>query len=132
MCIIKGEFLSTGYAVQAPGTPVSDVSSMLVQKSRYFVRSGYVRRRKVTYYDNVYSYNHTQYVYTPFSSVVPAEYFVMDDTGCLAVAPIVLDITDAMRERLYGADTGVTALLYGQYCERIKARDGREGFSGVH
>ena len=55
-------------------------------------------RRKVEYYDNVYCYNHTQYVYTPFASDVPAEYFVVDETGCLAIAPIVLDITDAMRE----------------------------------
>lgn len=107
-------------------------ADMLVTMSRYFVRSGYVRRRKVEYYDNVYCYNHTQYVYTPFASNVPAEYFVVDETGCLAIAPIVLDITDAMRERLYGADVGMTALLYGQYCERIRARDGREGFSGIH
>lgn len=107
-------------------------ADMLVKESRYFVKDGKVRTRKVEYYDNVYSYNHTQYVYTPFSSVVPEKYFVIDETGCLAVAPIVLDITDAMRERLYGADLGTTALLYGQYCERIRAKNGKEGFSGIH
>ncbi|MDO5379203.1 MAG: M23 family metallopeptidase, partial [Clostridia bacterium] len=53
-------------------------------------------------------------------------------SGTLAVAPIVLDITDAMRERLYGGDIGETAMFYGQYCERIKDKAGRIGFSGIH
>ena len=44
----------------------------------------------------------------------------------------MLDITDAMREALYGSDVGETALYYGQYCDRIRGRDGKVGFSGVH
>lgn len=111
---------------------IAGPSDLITEKSRYFVRSGYVRRRKVEYYDNVYCYNHKEYVYTPFSSDVPEEYFVVDSTGVLAIAPLVLDITDAMREALYGGDVGITGMLYGQYCERIKARDGRIGFSGIH
>lgn len=118
--------------VEADDAQADVDTSMLTTASRYFVRSGYVRRRKVTYYDNVYCYNHKEYVYTPFASEIPSKYFVTDETGCLAIAPIVLDITDAMRERLYGADVGTTALLYGQYCERIQASDRREGFSGIH
>ncbi|MBQ8094693.1 MAG: M23 family metallopeptidase [Clostridia bacterium] len=100
---------------------------------RWFVNSyRNVRSVKVSYYDNVYAYNHGEYALTPFSSAVPAEYFVKDSNGTLAVAPIVMDITDAMRIRLYGADFGETALLYGQYCERIKGKNGKSGFSGVH
>lgn len=52
--------------------------------------------------------------------------------GTLAIAPIVLDITDAMRERLYGADVGEAALYYGQYCERKKDRKGVWGYTGIH
>ena len=44
----------------------------------------------------------------------------------------MLDITDAMRERLYGADVGETALYYGQYCEREKDRKGVWGYTGIH
>lgn len=100
---------------------------------RWFVnRYRYVRSVKVSYYDNVYANNHGEYGLTPFSSDVPAEYFVKDSNGRLAVAPIVLDITDAMRVRLYGSDVGETVLLYGQYCERIKGKGGKTGFSGVH
>lgn len=90
------------------------------------------RGATVTYYDNVYAYNHGDYALTPFDSHVPAEYFVVDETGAYAVAPIVLDITDAMRVALYGEDIGETAMFYGQYCERIVGKKGREGFSGVH
>ena len=100
---------------------------------RWFVnRYGYTRGRNVRYYDNVYAYNHGDYYLTPFASKVPAEYFVMDADGILAVAPIVLDITDAMRIDLYGLDQGETAMLYGQYCERIGDGKGHVGFSGVH
>ena len=69
---------------------------------------------------------------TPFASSVPEAYFVTDETGTLALAPIVLDITDAMRERLYGADIGETAMYYGQYCQREKDRKGRTGYTGIH
>lgn len=77
----------------------------LTTQSRWFVNQyRYTRTRKVTYYDDVYAVNHGAYGLTPFASTVPAEYFVMDNSGTLAVAPIVLDIADAMRERLYGGD----------------------------
>ena len=105
----------------------------VVSEYRWFVNSyKYVRTRKVTYYDNVYAYNHGKWGLTPFDSNVPAEYFVRDEDGNFALAPIVLDITDAMREALYGSDIGETALYYGQYCDRIRGRDGKVGFSGVH
>ena len=105
----------------------------VVSEYRWFVNSyKYVRTRKVTYYDNVYAYNHGKWGLTPFDSNVPSEYFVRDEDGNFALAPIVLDITDAMREALYGSDIGETALYYGQYCDRIRGRDGKVGFSGVH
>ena len=105
----------------------------LTTEYRWFTNSyRYTRSRKVTYYDNVYAYNHGEYYLTPFASDVPAEYIVEDENGSYAVAPIVLDITDAMRERLYGGDLGETAMFYGQYCERIRDKAGRLGFSGIH
>ena len=100
---------------------------------RWFVGSNrVVRDRKVTYYDGVYAYNHGNWGLTPFDSTVPAEYFVKDEDGAFALAPIVLDITDAMREHLYGADEGETILYYGQYCDRIRGDRGKVGFSGIH
>lgn len=111
--------------------PQSDIQT--TTEYRWFVNSyRYTRGRTVTYYDNVYAVNHGEYGLTPFASDVPAEYFVIDAEGTYAVAPIVLDITDAMRERLYGSDIGETAMLYGQYCERIRDKAGRTGFSGIH
>jgi len=105
----------------------------VVTEYRWFVNSyRYVRTRKVTYYDNVYAYNHGNWGLTPFDSKVPAEYFVRDEDGNFAIAPIVLDITDAMREALYGGDFGETALYYGQYCDRVRGRGGKVGFTGVH
>ena len=100
---------------------------------RYFVNQ-YRNARivKVSYYDNVYAYNHGEYSLTPFASTVPSEYFVKDSNGTLAVAPIVLDITDAMRIRLYGEDIGETALLYGQYCEKLNSKSHKTGYSGIH
>ena len=105
----------------------------VVREYRWFVNSyKSVRGRTVTYYDNVYAYNHGNYGLTPFDSTVPAEYFVKDEDGNLALAPIVLDVTDAMRTALYGGDFGETALFYGQYCDRIRGKGGKVGFSGVH
>ena len=102
-------------------------------KYRWFVNKyRYTRGRTVTYYDNVYAYNHGKYYETPFDSNVPAEYFVVDELGTYALAPIVLDITDAMRVALYGGDFGETVMFFGQYCERIRDKAGRVGFSGVH
>lgn len=100
---------------------------------RWFVGSNkVVRDRKVTYYNDVYAYNHGNWGLTPFAYDVPAEYFVKDEDGTFALAPIVLDITDAMRERLYGGDEGETILYYGQYCDRIRGNGGKTGFSGIH
>lgn len=105
----------------------------LTEEYRWFVSSyKSVRGRTVTYYDNVYAYNHGEYYLTPFDSKVSPEYLTIDESGAYAVAPIVMDITDAMRVRLYGADVGETSMYYGQYCERIVGSKGREGFSGVH
>ena len=105
----------------------------VVKEYRWFVNEyKTVRGRTVTYYKDVYAYNHGDWGLTPFDSTVPAEYFVKDEEGTFALAPIVLDITDAMREALYGGDYGETALYYGQYCERIRGTAGRVGFSGVH
>ena len=105
----------------------------VTEEYRWFVNKyNNTRGRTVRYYDNVYAYNHGSYVLTPFDSTVPAEYFTVDEYGTYAVAPIVLDITDAMRVALYGADEGETYLLYGQYCERVGDGKGHVGFSGIH
>ena len=119
--------------VQAETTAESQHNLTVTTKYRYFISQyRYIRERKVSYFDNVYAYNHGEYSLTPFDSTVPEEYFVTDEGGTLAIAPIVLDITDAMRERLYGADVGETALYYGQYCERKKDRKGVWGYTGIH
>ena len=100
---------------------------------RSFIYKNDVRRdKKVAYYDNVYAVNHGEYLLQPFSADVPAEYLVDDAPGAYALSPIVLDVTDALRARLYGADVGETALYYGQYCERVENRAGDWGFSGIH
>ena len=114
-------------------TPEPTHNLKVTKKYRWFINSyRYIREVQVSYFDNVYAYNHGEYMLTPFASTVPEEYFVTDETGTLAIAPIVLDITDAMRERLYGADVGETAMYYGQYCQREKDRKGRSGYTGIH
>ena len=120
-------------SVQAEATAEPQHNLKVTTKYRYFISQyHYIRERKVSYFDNVYAYNHGEYSLTPFASTVPEEYFVTDESGTLAIAPIVLDITDAMRERLYGADVGETALYYGQYCQREKDRKGVWGYTGIH
>ena len=125
-------------AVQAPAaepTAAAPVQTELeiTEEYRWFVNKyNNTRGRTVRYYDNVYAYNHGEYYLTPFASTVPADYFVVDASGAYAVAPIVLDITDAMRAALYGADQGETYMLYGQYCERVGDGKGHVGFSGIH
>lgn len=105
----------------------------VVKEYRWFVNQyKTVRGRTVTYYKDVYAYNHGDWGLTPFDSTVPAEYFVKDEEGTFAIAPVVLDVTDAMRTALYGGDHGETALYYGQYCDRIRGTANRVGFSGVH
>lgn len=119
----------------APAEPqtVGVPAAGLTTKYRWFVNQyDNVRGVTVTYYDNVYAVNHGEYGLTPFSDAVPAEYFIVDEEGYYAVAPIVLDIADAMRTRLYGGDVGELGMLYGQYCDRVRGKKGRVGFSGVH
>ena len=113
--------------------PGSEQTLRVTEEYRWFVNE-YKNTRGVTvrYYDNVFAPNHGEYGLTPFDSTVPPEYFVVDETGAYALAPIVLDITDAMRVRLYGGDYGETAMYYGQYCERVRGKYDRVGFSGVH
>lgn len=110
-----------------------DAEPVLTEAYRWFINS-YKRMRgvNVVYYDNVYAVNHGEWGLTPFASDVPEEYFVVDTQGYYAIAPLVMDIADAMRVRLYGGDTGALGLLYGQYCERILSIKREEGFSGVH
>ena len=102
-------------------------------KSRWFVNK-YKRTytRKISYYAGVYAYNHGDYVVTSFDSKVPAEYFVIDSEGGYALAPIVLDITDAMRASLYGADEGETYMYYGQFSTLEKAVYQEKGKRGYH
>ena len=127
------EETQTALPEQTPAPAEAALPEGVVTEYRWFVNSyKSVRTRQVTYYDNVYAYNHGDWGLTPFDSTVPAEYFVRDEDGNFALAPIVLDITDAMREALYGGDVGETALYYGQYCDRIRGNGGKVGFTGVH
>lgn len=113
--------------------PGSDETIQVTREYRWFVNEyRYTRGVTVEYYDNVFAVNHGVYGLTPFASTVPKEYFVSDETGAYAVAPLVEDITDAMRVRLYGGNLGQTAMYYGQYCERIRDKADRIGFSGIH
>ena len=116
-----------------PETAEMATEAELTTQYRWFVNQyNNVRGATVTYYNDVYAINHGEYGLTPFSDAVPAEYFVVDEEGYYAVAPIVLDIADAMRTRLYGGDVGELGLLYGQYCDRVRGKGGKVGFSGVH
>ena len=116
----------------AVGQPAASTPELTTDYRLFTNIYRYSRYRKLTFYDNVYAYNHGDYYLTPFASDVPAEYIVVDENGSYAVAPIVLDITDAMRERLYGGDVGETAMFYGQYCERVRDKAGRMGYTGIH
>ena len=130
LAIVSLLFVMTAFAED---TAAAADAPALTKEYRWFVnKNNSIFGRTVSYYDNVYAYNHGDYYMTPFAGVLPAEYIAIDEEGNYAVASIVLDITDAMRERLYGADLGETILYFGQYCERVRARDGRVGFSGVH
>ena len=105
----------------------------ITEEYRWFISQyNHIRGRTVRYYDDVYAYNHGDYYLTPFDSNVPEEYLTVDESGTYAIAPIVLDITDAMRVALYGGDHGEVSMLYGQYCERRGDGHGRTGFTGVH
>ena len=105
----------------------------ITKEYRWFISQyNHIRGRTVSYYDDVYCYNHGDYYLTPFDSKVAPEYLTVDESGTYAVAPIVLDITDAMRTALYGEDAGEVSMFYGQYCERRGNGHGQTGFTGVH
>ncbi|MBQ7886653.1 MAG: M23 family metallopeptidase [Clostridia bacterium] len=105
----------------------------ITEEYRWFISQyNHIRGRTVRYYDDVYAYNHGDYYLTPFDSKLSAEYLTVDESGTYAVAPIVLDITDAMRVALYGGDMGEVSMFYAQYCERRGDGRGRTGFTGVH
>ena len=105
----------------------------ITEEYRWFISQyNHIRGRTVRYYDDVYCYNHGDYYLTPFDSKLAPEYLTIDESGTYAVAPIVLDITDAMRVALYGEDVGEVSMFYAQYCERRGDGRGRTGFTGVH
>ena len=105
----------------------------ITEEYRWFISQyNHIRGRTVRYYDDVYCYNHGDYYLTPFDSKLAPEYLTVDASGTYAVAPIVLDITDAMRVALYGGDEGEVSMFYAQYCERRGDGRGRTGFTGVH
>lgn len=124
----------TAYAEAEAETSENDVPDLEVTtKNRWFVNK-YKRTytRKISYYAGVYAYNHGDYVETSFDAKVPAEYFIIDADGGYALAPIVLDITDAMRIRLYGEDEGETYMYYGQFSTLERAVYQEEGKRGYH
>ena len=104
MCLL---FALTALAQEAEEPILTENGFELTKEYRWFVNQyKNVRGRTVTYYDDVYAYNHGDYYLTPFDANVPDIYFVKDEGDTYAIAPIVLDITDAMRNALYGADEG--------------------------
>ena len=111
---------ATAASAALPTPEPEDLIKTETDRLTFVSLSRYRRIRKVTFYPDVYAVNHGTYLIQPFDSKVPEEYFVKDESGTLALAPIVLDVTDAMRERLYGADVGETAMYFGQYCEQIR------------
>lgn len=136
-CLLALLLLLTGVAVaDVPliGTlEAEQASSQTVTGYVPFVyRNRVLREKEVTYYPDVWAMNHGEFELTNFASGVPEEFFTRDDAGYLAIAPSVLDICDAMRYALYGADIGTVALLYGQYTDKVRSKDDRLGYSGIH
>ena len=128
---VQTEAVEPEAPVAAAEETVSDLE--ITEEYRWFISQyNHIRGRTVRYYDNVYCYNHGDYYLTPFDYRVAPEYLTVDESGTYAVAPIVLDITDAMRTALYGDDLGEVSMFYGQYCERRGDGRGRTGFTGVH
>ncbi len=117
-------FAWTALAAEAPVTTRDTVS--------FVYGNRVLRRKKVTFYPDVYAYNHTEYGLQPFDGAVPERFFVVDGQGKYALAPIVMDVADAVRTRLYGGDVGRVALFYGQYTEKVRSSDKRWGYSGIH
>ena len=80
---LAGLLLTTGaYAESTPSETAAPVQAQaaaepqhqleVTTKYRYFISQyHYIRERKVSYFDNVYAYNHGEYGLTPFASTVP-------------------------------------------------------------
>ncbi len=112
----------TSAATMIPlATPSGNGLEVKTEVRPFVYEHAVLRYREVRFYDNVYCLNHTEYVQTPFDASVPSEFFIVDDRGYLALSASVLDITDAMRIKLYGADVGTVAMYYGQYCEDARS-----------
>lgn len=126
-CLLCWTILCAAWPVFADGAPAvtRDYVSFVYQNR-------VLREKKVSFYKDVYAYNHTEYGLQPFDAAVPERFFVMDGQGRFALAPIVLDAVDAVRVALYGGDIGKTALFYGQYTEKVRSANKRWGYSGIH
>lgn len=106
---------------------------MVIHDSVAFVYSNRVLRvKEVSYYADVYAYDRRAYAMVPFDAAVPARFFMVDSQGGNALAPIVLDVGDAVRIALYGEDVGKVARFYGQYTEKTRAANKKWGYSGIH
>ena len=123
-CLLVLPALSDGGFTGGPQTRTEYLS--------FVFEANRLRHRKVTFYPDVLAYNHTEFRTQPFAGDVPERFFVVDGQGMHALAPFVLDVTDAMRIALYGGDVGKTALFYGQYTELVRSADRRWGYSGIH
>jgi hypothetical protein len=124
LCVVL--VLSLFSAVYAEGVVVTRGYVGFVLRPRVY------HRRRVSYYADVYAYNHKAYDSVPFDAAVPERFFVVDGQGGYALAPVVLDVTDTMRKTLYGGDIGKVAMYYGQYAEKVWASNRKWGYSGIH
>ena len=87
----------TAVAQDAEEAPILTENGFeLTKEYRWFVNQyRTVRGRTVTYYDDVYAYNHGEYYLTPFDSTVADEYFVKDENGVYHYAePIVRSVLE--------------------------------------
>jgi len=122
-------WLALGAALPALST---DGPAAITDYQGFVFANRVLRHKKVTFYPDVLAYNHGEYRLQPFDGAVPERFFVVDGQGKHALAPFVLDVTDAMRIALYGGDVGKTALFFGQYTERVRSADRKWGYSGIH
>lgn len=101
--------------VQAETTAEPQHNLTVTTKYRYFISQyRYIRERKVSYFDNVYAYNHGEYSLTPFDSTVPEEYFVTDEGGHAGHRAHRAGYHRRhARASLRRLDVGETALYYG-------------------
>ncbi len=118
------------------GTQAGDQSAPLATavhgKVDFVYRNRVLRTKEVSYYPNVYAYDRREYAMMPFDAAVPARFFVVDDQGDYALAPVLLDVLDTVRIALYGEDVGKAARAFGQYTEKTRSYDKEWGYSGIH